>query len=88
VKVVIRKFSHRAIVFVCASLLAVSTAQTASKNSSRALQYLPADTPYKIDSTKPLSILLADKIEPTIDDIEQICQKILRHTPEEKLAEL
>ena len=83
-----KKFTHRAITFVCASILAISTAQAASKNSSRVLQYVPADTPYVIASTKPVPTALADKLEPTIDEMLQIYQRVLRHSLNAKLSEL
>jgi hypothetical protein len=82
------KITNRALLFVCTSILAISTAQGAAKNSSRVLQYVPADTPYVIASTKPLPTALADKLEPTINEILQVYQQILRYSLESQLAEL
>jgi len=82
------KITNRALLFVCTSILAISTAQGAAKNSSRVLQYVPADTPYVIASTKPLPTALADKLEPTIDKMLQVYQQILRYSLESEFAEL
>ncbi len=52
------------------------------------LQYVPADTPYVIASTEPIPDSLADKLEPTIDEVLEAYQRIIRHAMAEELVEL
>jgi hypothetical protein len=75
--------------FVCAvAIFSVSGANAASGNSADLLKYIPADTPYVIASTEPLPSELADKLEPTVDEMLQSYQSILRHVMTEQLAKL
>jgi hypothetical protein len=82
------KISKFALAVASASFIFTCTAHAAAKNSSRVLQYVPADTPYVIASTKPLPTALADKLEPTIDEMLQVYQQIIRYTLDAKLAEI
>jgi hypothetical protein len=75
--------------FVCAiAILSISGANAASGNSVDLLKYIPADTPYVIASTEPLPTKLADKLEPTVDEILQSYQGILRHLMSEQMTKL
>lgn len=74
--------------FFAAALLSISTAHAASGNSADLLSYVPADTPYIFAATKPLPSKMADKLEPTIDEILQAYQRILRHVMAEQLVKM
>jgi hypothetical protein len=80
--------SKRASIVFVAALFSISGANAASGNSADLLKYIPADTPYVFASTEPLPSDLADKLEPTIDEILQSYQRILRHVMTEELAKL
>ncbi len=58
------------------------------KDSPSVLQYVPADTPYVIASTEPMPDSLADKLEPTVDEILEAYQTIVRAAMAEELVEL
>ena len=60
----------------------------APKESPSLLQYVPADTPYVVASTQPIPDSLADKLEPTIDQVLEAYQRIIRHAMAEELVEL
>ena len=70
------------------SVISFSTASVASENSADLLKYIPADTPYVIASTEPLPSALADKLEPTIDEILKAYQRALRHVTAEQLVKM
>jgi len=70
------------------SVISFSTASVASENSADLLKYIPADTPYVIASTEPLPSALADKLEPTIDEILKAYQRALRHVMAEQLVKM
>jgi len=70
------------------AIFSVSGANAASGNSADLLKYIPADTPYVIASTEPLPTKLAAKLEPTVDEILQSYQSILRYVMTEQLAKL
>jgi hypothetical protein len=59
-----------------------------SGESADLLKYIPADTPYVFASTEPLPTKLAEKLEPTIDEILQVYQSILRYAMDEQLAKM
>lgn len=59
-----------------------------TEESPGLLQYVPADTPYVIASTKPIPESLAGKLEPTIDEVLEAYQRIIRHAMAEELVEL
>jgi len=80
--------SKRASIAFIAVLFSISGANAASGNSADLLKYIPADTPYVFASTEPLPSDLAEKLEPTIDEILQSYQGILRHVMTKELAEL
>lgn len=82
------KFAKRAIATVVTALFLTTGANAASKNSVDILKYIPADTPYVIASTESLPKDLIAKFEPTVDEVMQAYQSILRHVMEEKLAKL
>ncbi len=58
------------------------------KESPGLLQYVPADTPYVIASTEAMPDSLADKLEPTIDEVLEAYQRIVRHAMAEELVKL
>lgn len=78
---------HTIAVFVV-SVISFSTASAASRNSADLLKYIPADTPYVIASTEPMPPALADKLEPTIDEILKAYQRVLRHVMAEQLVKM
>ena len=80
--------SLQAVVIAAISVFASAAADAASRNSSNVLQYVPANTPYIIASTKPAPKKLAEKLEPTIDEVLQAYQTVLRHVMAEQLAKL
>jgi len=82
------KLAKRAIATFAGVLILTSGAHAASKNSVDILKYIPADTPYVLASTEPFPQELTDKLEPTVDQIFQSYQSILRHVMDEKLAEI
>lgn len=69
-------------------MLFVTNANAASRNSVDLLSYIPADTPYVFVSTEPLPSKVADKLEPTVDEILQVYQRILRHVMAEQLVKM
>jgi hypothetical protein len=85
-QVAMNKIATRAIAIF--AVLSFSTVHAASNNSADLLKYIPADTPYVIASTKPLPSALADKIEPTIDEILQAYQRVLRQVMAEQLVKM
>jgi hypothetical protein len=70
------------------AVISVSTVNAASSNSADLLKYIPADTPYVIASTEPFPSALADKLEPTIDEILKAYQRILRQVMAEQLVKM
>jgi hypothetical protein len=81
-------FHKPAFAAVAASLLFVSAAQAASRNSSNLLQYIPADTPYVIASTEPMPTKLLDKLEPTADEVLKAYQRVMRQLMAEQLVKM
>lgn len=57
-----------------------------SRSSVDLLQYVPSDTPYIFAAARGLPDDLADKVEPTIDQMLKTYQRILRHLMAEKLG--
>ena len=82
------KIAKHTIAVFFVSVISFSTASAASKNSADLLKYIPADTPYVIASTEPLPSALADKLEPTIDEILKAYQRALRHVMAEQLVKM
>jgi hypothetical protein len=82
------KKAKSAIVAIAVSLVAVSSALAASGNSVDLLKYIPADTPYVFASTEALPADLANKLEPTVDEILKAYQSVLRHVMAEQLANM
>jgi hypothetical protein len=80
------RIAKNAIIILTVS--AFSIASAASNNSADLLKYVPADTPYVFASTQPLPSALADKLEPTVDEILQAYQSVLRHVMTEQLAKM
>jgi len=80
------KIARRVIVIF--AVLSFSTVNAASNNSADLLKYVPADTPYVIASTEPFPSALADKIEPTIDEILKAYQSVLRQVMAEQLVKM
>ncbi len=78
----------RAGLFLASVMLCATNAYAASGNSVDLLSYIPADTPYVFASTEPLPSKVADKLEPTIDEILQVYQRILRHLMAEQLVKM
>jgi len=68
--------------------VSLSAAHAASNNSADLLHYIPADTPYVFASTEPMPAALADKLEPTIDEILQAYQSIVKHMVDDQLAKM
>ena len=82
------KIAKHTIAVFFVSVISFSTASAASRNSADLLKYIPADTPYVIASTEPLPSALADKLEPTIDEILKAYQRALRHVMAEQLVKM
>ena len=82
------QFIRSAITVVGASLVMCSAVHAASGNSSNLLQYIPSDAPFAIASTKPMPSKLADKLEPTIDELLQAYQRVVRHALAEQLVKM
>ena len=80
--------AKRALLFFAVVSLSISAAHAASGNSVDLLQYIPADTPYVFASTKPMPKKLADKLEPTVDEILQAYQSIVQYTMDEQLTKM
>lgn len=80
--------AKRASFVLAAAILFVSGANAASGNSADLLKYIPADSPYVIASTEALPSGLADKFEPTVGEILQAYQGILRHVLAEQLVKM
>jgi len=66
--------------------LSFTTVHAASKNGTDLLKYIPADSPYVFAALKPLPDKVADKFEPTIDEVMLAYQRVIRHSIEEELA--
>lgn len=82
------KLTKRATQIVFLSIVSFSTAYAAAGNSADLLKYIPADTPFVVASTEPLPSELADKLEPTIDELLQGYQSILRYVMEDQVAKM
>jgi len=82
------KIAKCAIISVAVLGFTFSGANAASGNSADLLKYIPADTPYVIASTEPLPSDLADKLEPTFDEILSAYQRVLRHIMAEQLVKM
>lgn len=82
------KIVSRAVTASAVALFLVSAASAASGNSADLLRYIPADTPYVFALTAPLPSELTDKLEPTIDELLQAYQRILRHAMAEQLVKM
>lgn len=82
------KLTKYALSFFAAALFSITTACAASDNSADLLSYIPADSPYVFAATKPLPSKLADKLAPTIDEILQAYQSILRNVIAENLGKM
>ena len=82
------KIAKHIIAVFFVSVISFSTTSFASENSADLLKYIPADTPYVIASTEPLPSALADKLEPTIDEILKAYQRALRHVMAEQLVKM
>ena len=82
------RIARHTIVVLAASAISISTVSAASSNSADLLKYIPADTPYVIASTEPLPAALADKLEPTVDEVLKAYQRVLRHMMAEQLVEM
>jgi len=87
-KVTMKNVIKRAAVLLVVGVSIGSAANAASKNSADILQYIPADTPYVIASTKPLPTKLADKFEAKLDEILEAYQSVLRHVLAEELEKM
>jgi hypothetical protein len=85
-QVAMNKIARRAIAIF--AVLSFSSVNAASNNSADLLKYIPADTPYVFASTEPLPPALADKLEPTVDEILKAYQRILRHVMAEQLVKM
>lgn len=81
-------FYRPAFAAIAATLVFVSAAQAASRNSSNVLQYVPADSPYVIASTEPMPSKLLDKLEPTADAVLQAYQRVVRQLMAEQLVKM
>ncbi len=57
------------LIAVVVSVFMVATANAASKNSAKVLQYVPADSPYVIAATEPVPTKVADKFEGEMNEI-------------------
>lgn len=71
-----------------ATVVALIAGCSKPEESPSLLQYVPADTPYVFASTEPMPDSLADKLEPTIDEVLEAYQRIIRHAMAEELVEL
>ncbi len=80
------KIIRRAIAII--AVISFSTVNAASNNSADLLKYIPADTPYVIASTQPFPSALADKLEPSVDEILKAYQRILRQMMAEQLVKM
>ena len=90
-------FAKRAAVVLAAALFVFTGAcadsgdsadSAGSAKSADLLKFIPADTPYVFASTEPLPMKLAEKLEPTIDELLQVYQRILRYAMDEQLAKM
>jgi len=82
------KLAKHASVVLMMTLLSLTGACAESETSADLLKYIPADTPYVFASTEPLPSELADKLEPTVDEILRSYQDILRYVIAEQTAKL
>ncbi len=80
--------ARRAALVFITTLFSLTGANAASGNSADLLKYIPADTPYVFASTEPLPSKLADKVEPTVDEILRSYQGILRYVIAEQAAKI
>ncbi len=80
--------AKRTIITFAVAIISLSIASAASNNSSDLLKYIPADSPYVFASTEPLPAKLADKLEPTVDEILQAYQNILRQIVAEQSVKM
>ena len=80
--------AKRALLSFAVIIFSISAAHAASGNSVDLLKYIPADTPYVFASTEPMPKKLADKLEPTVDEILQAYQSIVRYTVDEQFAKM
>lgn len=85
-QVAMNKIARHAIAIF--AVISFSTANAASNNSADLLKYIPADTPYVFAMTEPFPTALADKLEPTIDEILKAYQRVLRHVMAEQLVKM
>jgi hypothetical protein len=83
------KHFFRTVVGVSAIVVGLVACQgDVAPESEQLLQYIPAETPYVMAYTKPLSDDLMDKFEPVMDKTMSGYQRILRYKVSEYLVEL
>lgn len=82
------RLAKRALLTLATVSFSFSAAHAASGNSADILKYIPADTPYVFASTEAMPKKLADKLEPTIDEVLQAYQRIVRHTVDDQFAKM
>jgi hypothetical protein len=82
------KLAQRAILLLATATITIANAHAASGNSVDLLSFIPADTPYAFVSTEPLPRKVADKLEPTVAEILQVYQRILRHMMAEQMVKM
>ena len=81
--------SFRTVVGVSAIIIGLAACKgDVAQESEQLLQYIPAETPYVMAYTKPLSDDLMDKFEPVMDKTMSGYQRILRYKVSEYLVEL
>lgn len=73
---------------ILTSFIAVNSASAASRNSVDILNYIPADTPYVFAATRPLPSKLSDKLEPTLAELLEAYQSVLRYVMAEQLVKM
>ena len=82
------KNATRIVSALAISLFGFTSANAAANNSADVLTYIPADSPYVIASTAPLPDALADKFEPTIEEMLKAYQTVMRHLMAEQLVKM
>ena len=82
------KIAKRSIITFVVAIVSLTSANAASNNSSDILKYIPADTPYVFAALEPLPAKLADKLEPTVDEILQAYQTVLREIMAEQIVKM
>ena len=82
------KIAKRSIITFVVAIVSLTSAYAASNNSSDILKYIPADTPYVFAALEPLPAKLADKLEPTVDEILQAYQTVLREIMAEQIVKM